>query len=44
VIRELPQPLQSEVPSIENLEGLVEKLRTELADVREAQKKIEEEE
>jgi predicted nuclease of restriction endonuclease-like (RecB) superfamily len=42
--RELPQPLQSEVPSIEDLEDVVEKLRTEMDGVREAQKKIEEEE
>jgi hypothetical protein len=44
VARELPAPLQAEVPSMEDLQGVVEKLRTELADVREAQKKAEEEE
>jgi predicted nuclease of restriction endonuclease-like (RecB) superfamily len=44
VARELPAPLQAEVPSMEDFRGVVEKLRTELADVREAQKKAEEEE
>ncbi len=28
VTRELPEPLQAEIPSIEDLEGIVEQLRT----------------
>ena len=43
VTRELPQPLQAEVPSIEDLQAVVEKLRSELAQVREAQQRREEE-
>jgi len=43
VTRELPEPLQAEVLSIEDLQEVVEKLRSELADVREAQERDEEE-
>jgi hypothetical protein len=35
--RELPEPLQSEVPSIEDLQEVVEKLRKELHETRQAQ-------
>jgi predicted nuclease of restriction endonuclease-like (RecB) superfamily len=35
--RELPEPLQSEVPSIEDLQEVVEKLRKELNETRQAQ-------
>jgi len=35
VTRELPEPLQAEVPSIEDLEGIVEQLRTGFDDERE---------
>jgi len=35
VTRELPEAIQAEVPSIEDLEGVVEKLRSELDEVRE---------
>jgi hypothetical protein len=37
VTRELPEPLQSEVPSIEDLQEVVEKLRKELNEVRQTQ-------
>jgi predicted nuclease of restriction endonuclease-like (RecB) superfamily len=37
VTRELPEGIQAEVPSIEELQGVVEKLRFELEEVREAQ-------
>jgi hypothetical protein len=37
--RELPELLQSEVPSIEDLQGVVKKLHSEFKEVREAQKK-----
>jgi prefoldin subunit 5 len=37
VVRELPEPLQAEIPSIEDLQEVVEKLRKELNEVREAQ-------
>ncbi len=37
VTRELPEPLQAEVPSIEDLQGVVEKLRKELNEARQAQ-------
>ena len=37
VTRELPEPLQAEVPSIEDLENIVEQLRMEFDDAREAQ-------
>jgi len=43
VTRELPQALQAEVPSIEDLQAVIEKLRSELAQVREAQQRREEE-
>jgi predicted nuclease of restriction endonuclease-like (RecB) superfamily len=43
VTRELPAVLQSEVPSIEDLESVVEKLRSELREVRAAQEKSEDE-
>jgi predicted nuclease of restriction endonuclease-like (RecB) superfamily len=43
VTRELPEPLKAEVPSIEDLQAVVEKLRSELAQVREAQQRREEE-
>jgi predicted nuclease of restriction endonuclease-like (RecB) superfamily len=43
VTRELPAVLQSEVPSIEDLESVVEKLRSELQEVRATQKQNEEE-
>lgn len=43
VTRELPEALQAEVPSIEDLQGVVEKLRSELAEAREAQERKEEE-
>jgi predicted nuclease of restriction endonuclease-like (RecB) superfamily len=36
VTRELPQAIQTEVPSIEDLQGVVEKLRSELEGIREA--------
>ena len=42
VTRELPEALQAEVPSIEDLQGVVEKLRSELAEVREAKQRNEE--
>ena len=42
VTRELPEPLKAEVPSIEDLQAVVEKLRSELAQVREAQQRREE--
>jgi hypothetical protein len=35
VTREIPEPLQAEVPSIEDLEGIVEQLRTGFDDERE---------
>ena len=41
VTRELPTVLQSEVPSIEDLENVVEKLRSELQEARAAQEKNE---
>ena len=41
--RELPESLQSEVPSIEDLQGVVNKLHSEFEEVREAQKKQTEE-
>jgi hypothetical protein len=44
VTRELPKGLEQEVPSIENLKGVVEKLRTELAAVRKAEQAGPEEE
>jgi hypothetical protein len=37
VTRELPEPLQAEVPSIEDLEGVVEQLRMGFDDARETQ-------
>jgi hypothetical protein len=37
VTRELPEPLQAEVPSIEDLEEVVEKLRKEMNEARQAQ-------
>jgi predicted nuclease of restriction endonuclease-like (RecB) superfamily len=37
VTREMPKALEQEVPSIEDLKGIVEKLRTELAAVRKAE-------
>ena len=37
VTRELPEPLQAEIPSIEDLQEVVEKLRKELNEVRQAQ-------
>jgi hypothetical protein len=37
VTRELPEPLQAEVPSIEDLQEVVEKLRKELNEARQAQ-------
>jgi hypothetical protein len=37
VTGELPDPLPSEVPSIEDLQDVVEKLRKELNEVRQAQ-------
>ena len=37
VTRELPEPLQAEVPSIEDLEGIVEQLRMGFDDARETQ-------
>ena len=37
VTRELPEPLQAEIPSIEDLQEVVEKLRKELNEVRHAQ-------
>jgi predicted nuclease of restriction endonuclease-like (RecB) superfamily len=37
--RELPELLQSEVPSIEDLQGVVKKLHSEFEEVREAQKR-----
>jgi hypothetical protein len=37
VTRELPEPLQAEVPSIEGLQEVVEKLRKELNEARQAQ-------
>ena len=43
VTRELPAVLQSEVPSIEDLESVVEKLRSELQEVRATQEKSEDE-
>jgi hypothetical protein len=43
VTRELAEALKVEVPSIEDLEGVVEKLRSELVEVREAQQRSEEE-
>ena len=43
VTRELPEALQAEVPSIEDLKEVVEKLRSELAEVREAQQQNKEE-
>jgi predicted nuclease of restriction endonuclease-like (RecB) superfamily len=43
VTRELPAVLQSEVPSIEDLESVVEKLRSELHEARAAQQQDEEE-
>jgi predicted nuclease of restriction endonuclease-like (RecB) superfamily len=43
VTRELPASLQAEVPSIEDLQGVVEKLRAELAEVRDAQERNKEE-
>jgi predicted nuclease of restriction endonuclease-like (RecB) superfamily len=36
VTRELPEGIQAEVPSIEDLQGVVQKLRSELEEVREA--------
>lgn len=39
VTRELPEPLKAEVPSIEDLEGVVEKLRSEFDAVRDAQER-----
>jgi len=36
VTRELPEAIQTEVPSIEDLQGVVEKLRSELEGIREA--------
>jgi predicted nuclease of restriction endonuclease-like (RecB) superfamily len=44
VTRELPKALEQEVPSIEDLKGVVEKLRTELAAVRKAEQAEPEEE
>ena len=41
--RELPELLQSEVPSIEDLQGVVKKLKSEFKEVREAQKRQTEE-
>jgi hypothetical protein len=38
VTREMPRALEQEVPSIEDLKGVVEKLRVELAAVRKAAK------
>jgi hypothetical protein len=43
VPRELAEALKAEVPSIEDLEEVVEKLRSELVEVREAQQRSEEE-
>jgi predicted nuclease of restriction endonuclease-like (RecB) superfamily len=43
VTRELPEPLKAEVPSIEDLEGVVEKLRSEFDEFRAAQLRSEEE-
>jgi YhcG PDDEXK nuclease domain len=43
VTRELPEPLKAEVPSIEDLEGVVEKLRPEFDEFRAAQLRSEEE-
>jgi YhcG PDDEXK nuclease domain len=37
VTRELPEPLQAEVPSIEDLQEVVEKLRKEMNEARQAQ-------
>jgi hypothetical protein len=37
VTRELPEPLQAEVPSIEDLQEVVEKLRKELNEARQSQ-------
>ena len=37
VTRELPAPLQQDLPSIEDLQEVVEKLRNELEAVREGQ-------
>jgi hypothetical protein len=37
VTRELPEPLQGEVPSIEDLEDIVEQLRMGFDDARETQ-------
>jgi hypothetical protein len=37
VTRELPEPLQAEVPSIEDLEGIVEQLHVGFDDARETQ-------
>jgi hypothetical protein len=42
VTRELPAVLQSEVPSIEDLESVVEKLRSEMQEARAAQEENEE--
>jgi hypothetical protein len=42
VTRELPEGIQAEVPSIEELQGVVEKLRSELEEVREAQARTDE--
>jgi predicted nuclease of restriction endonuclease-like (RecB) superfamily len=43
VTRELPEPLKAEVPSIEDLEGVVEKLRSEFDEFRAAQLRSEKE-
>jgi YhcG PDDEXK nuclease domain len=43
VTRELPEPLKAEVPSIEDLEGVVEKLRSEFDEFRATQLRSEEE-
>jgi predicted nuclease of restriction endonuclease-like (RecB) superfamily len=40
VTRELPEPVQAEVPSIEDLQEVVEKLRSELKGIRESQERI----
>jgi hypothetical protein len=37
VTREMPKALEQAIPSIEDLKGVVEKLRTELAAVRKAE-------
>jgi hypothetical protein len=39
VTRELPEAIQAEVPSIEDLQGVVQKLRSEFEEIREAQER-----